>query len=164
MTVLSVSHKCRDSLILSLTDLRQPCLVLFGYQPKNGTRSLHHGCSLVLLLLLCFSSPLCQFPFYSTGPGPDSLTVPSNGPWHIEAPAHLRTAGVLTGYSHDLTPFCPLNGHLPADSHTQGGLDQRDRRRKGTALFSSQIRCGCSIGVHHLVTMTQQIQLTSVGN
>lgn len=67
-----------------------------------------------------FSSPLCQFPFYSPGCGPDSLTVPSNGPWHGEAPAHLRTAGVLTGYSHDLTPFCPLNGHLPADSHTQG--------------------------------------------
>lgn len=146
MTVLSVSHKCRDSLILSLTDLRQPCLVVFGYQPKNGTRSLHHGCSLVLLLLLCFSSPLCQFPFYSTGPGPDSLTVPSNGPWHIEAPAHLRTAGVLTGYSHDLTPFCPLNGHLPADSHTQGAWIREIAGGRGLLYFQAKYAAAVALG------------------
>lgn len=57
--------------------------VIIGYQPKNGTNSLHHGCSLVLLLLLLSPWYGASSPFYKTSSGavPNSPKVTSNGPW-----------------------------------------------------------------------------------
>ena len=108
------------------------------------------GAPLYSYFCLRFSSPLCQLPFYSTGPRPNSLTVSSNGPWHSETPAHLRTAGVLTGYSHDLTPFCPLNGHLPADLHTQGAwiraIREGEEGGRGLLYFQAKYAAALALG------------------
>lgn len=146
MTVLSVSHKCKGCLILSLTDLRQPLTLVIGYQPKNGTNSLHRGCSLVLLLLLLSPCYCASSPFFSPfGLAPNSLNVPLNGPWHCAEAAHLRTAGVPTGYGHDLTPFCPRWALVSGFTHPGGPASEWLQRERGT-LFRDQRNSTAELG------------------
>lgn len=119
--------------------------VIIGYQPKNGTNSLHHGCSLVLLLLLlspwyCASSPLIKLPLEPRQTHPK---WPRTAPGRVHL-AHLRNCRCshwLQPWPH---PLLPLNGHLPADSHTQGvcirmiALGPGIGLREGAALFCGQ--------------------------
>lgn len=136
MTVLSVSHKCRGSLILSLTDLRQPSTVVIGYQPKNGTNSPTVVAPLYSYFC-CFLLAIVPVPVFPFGSMPDSLNVPSNGPWHSTEPAHPKTAGVPTGYGHDLTPFCPSMGTCQR-IHTPRGSALEWLQGEGGNLFWGQ--------------------------
>lgn len=119
--------------------------VIIGYQPKNGTNSLHHGCSLVLLLLLLSpwysaSSPFIKLPLEPCQTHPKwPRTAP--GRVHLAHPRNCRCSHWLQPWPH---PLLPLNGHLPADSHTQGvcirmiALGPGIGLREGAALFCGQ--------------------------
>lgn len=71
----------------------------------------------------CYCLDIVPVPLYKTsfGSKPNSLKVPSNGPWQRAVLAHpvhhCRCSRWLWPCPH---PILPLNGHLPEDSHTQG--------------------------------------------
>lgn len=97
----------------------------------------------------CFRLAIVPVPLFSFGHMPNSLNVPLNGPWHCAEPAHPRTAGVPTGYGHDLTPFCPSVGTCER-IHTPRGSASEWLQREGGTLFwderNSTVELGPSSG------------------
>lgn len=94
------------------------------------------------LTFVAFALLLCQrsFFFFSSplGLAPNSLNVPLNGPWHCAEAAHLRTAGVPTGYGHDLTPFCPRWALVSGFTHPGGPASEWLQRERGTLFWDER--------------------------
>lgn len=82
--------------------------------------------------------PALLFFFFPLGLAPNSLNVPLNGPWHCAEAAHLRTAGVPTGYGHDLTPFCPRWALVSGFTHPGGPASEWLQRERGTLFWDER--------------------------